>query len=170
MELKEYIAAELIGLERSKTRVLESLTQQEIAWRPAPACNSIGLILFHIARTDDSFLLPTLSGQKEIWNIDKWCDKLGLPVTESGSQYSAEQVNSFCPPPLEDIAAYSQAVGAKILTRIQEMKPDEFDKKITLPFFGETNIASVIALMISHTAQHLGEISYLRGLQRGLDK
>jgi hypothetical protein len=31
-------------------------------------------------------------------------------------------------------------------------------------------VAGVLALVISHTSQHLGEISYLRGMLRGMDK
>ncbi len=48
MDLKEYINMELDGVKRGIGRVLNGLTQEEIAWRPACGCNSIGLILFHI--------------------------------------------------------------------------------------------------------------------------
>lgn len=170
MELKEYIVIELMRVEGNILRILESLTQEEIAWRPSCGCNSIGLILFHIAKVDDSFILPILTGNKEIWEIEKWFEKLGLPITESGGQYTVEQVNAFKPPLLKDITAYSQAVRSKILSYVQEMKPNQFDRKTTVPYFGEMTIAEVLALMISHSSQHIGEMSYLRGLQRGLDK
>ena len=170
MELKDYIAIELIGQERNMSRVLDNLTQQEIAWRPSCACNSIGLILFHVARADDSFLLAKVMGQRELWESEKWCEKLCLPFSESGSQYSAEQVNAFSPPPLKDLMAYSRAVRSRIATSIKDMKSDQFDKKITLPFFGDMTIAAVVAIMIDHASQHIGEMSYLRGLQRGINK
>jgi len=170
MDAKEYVVIELMGVERNVLRVMDTLTQQEIAWRPSCGCNSIGLILYHVARSDDSFTLPTLTGQKAVWETEKWCDRLGMPVTESGGQYTEEQVNAFNPPPLKDLAAYSQAVRSKLLASVQEMKPGQFDQKITVPFFGEMTVAAFIALMISHSSQHIGEMSYLRGLQRGLNK
>ena len=170
MDAREYVVIELMGLERTLLRVIGGLTQQEMAWRPSCGCNSIGLILFHVARSDDSFTLPTLTGQKAVWETEKWCDRLGMPVTERGGGYSAEQVNAFVVPPLKDLSAYSQAVRSKLLAHVKAMKPDEFDKKITVPYFGEMTIAAFIALMIGHASQHTGEMSYVRGLQRGLDK
>ena len=59
---------------------------------------------------------------------------------------------------------------SKLLACVQEMKPDQFDKKITVPFFGEMTVAGFIATMMGHSSQHIGEMSYLRGLQRGLNK
>jgi len=56
MELKAYIKNEFDGLKRVSTRILDTLTQQEMSWRPACGCNSMGLILFHIARSEDSFI------------------------------------------------------------------------------------------------------------------
>ena len=88
MDAKEYVVIELMGIERNVLRVMDTLTQQEIAWRPSCGCNSIGLILYHVARSDDSFTLPTLTGQKAVWETEKWCDRLGMPVTESGGQYT----------------------------------------------------------------------------------
>jgi uncharacterized damage-inducible protein DinB len=170
MEVKEYIVIQLTGLERNLQRVLEALTPQEIDWRPSSGCNSIGLILFHIARSDDSFVLANILGQKELWREDRWYEKLGFPATESASQYTTELVNAFCAPPLKDIVAYSQAVHARMVERVKEMKPDQFDKKLTVPFFGETTIGAMMAIMTDHASQHLGEISYLRGLQRGINK
>lgn len=170
MDAKEFAVIQLMNQERNVQRVTDSLSQDEISWRPSCGCNSIGLILFHIAKGDDSFLLPNLTGQKAIWETEKWCDRLGMPVTESEGQYSAEQVNTFVPPCLKDLVAYAQAVRARLLAHIQAVKPEEFDRKITLPYFGEMTVAAFVAIMIDHASQHIGEMSYLRGLQRGLNK
>lgn len=170
MELKEYITSQLMGFERNIQRVLDTLTQQEIDWRPSSGCNSIGLILFHLSRSDDSFLLANILGEKELWQTEKWFEKLGFPATENGSQYSVDQVNAFRSPPLKDITAYSQAVHAKIMESVKEMKPEQFDKKLTVPYFGETTVGALVAIMMDHSSQHIGEISYLRGMQRGIDK
>lgn len=43
-------------LEESKRRLyrsLRDLTPEELAWRPAPDANSIGFIVWHIARVED---------------------------------------------------------------------------------------------------------------------
>ena len=69
MELPRYIGRELSGLKLALERVLDSLTQQEVIWRPASGCNSIGLILFHLARSEDSMMQGILQGKLILTNI-----------------------------------------------------------------------------------------------------
>ena len=66
MEAKDYLLVELDGLERNFQRVIDGLKQEEIAWRPAFGANSIGLILFHMARSEDSFFQARLGEKPEV--------------------------------------------------------------------------------------------------------
>jgi len=170
MELQEYIGRELSGLKAALGRALDSLTQQEVSWRPASGCNSIGLILFHVARFEDSFIQARTKGEPEIWESEKWYEKLGLPADEEGAHYTIEQVNAFQVPELSAILAYSDAVRTRTKEFLRSMKPEDLDKKVSFPRFGELPTATVFSFIVAHTSQHIGEISYLRGLQRGMDK
>jgi hypothetical protein len=169
MDLKSYIRMELDNLKRGVDRTLNTLTQQEISWRPACGCNSIGLILYHCARSEDSFVQGTLAGQKQIWEAGKWYQKLNLPLEDGGAHYTVEQVNTFKVPEIKDILAYWDAVRAGTLAYLDSMTPDQFDKRIKLPW-GEFPAAGIFSLVVGHTSGHIGECSYLRGLQRGMDK
>jgi len=170
MELKEYIRMEFDGLERSSKRVLDGLTQDEVLWRPACGCNSIGLILFHTARSEDSFIQGRLKGKPELWETGKWYKKLNLAENEAGAHYTAEQVNAFPVPKFEDLLAYYAAARVQTMNYLKTMTAASFDKKIKMPHFGEISLAGIFSIIVSHSAQHIGEISYLRGLQRGMDK
>jgi uncharacterized damage-inducible protein DinB len=170
MELQRYIGRELSGLKMAMERVLDSLTQQEVSWRPASGCNSIGLILFHAARSEDSFIQAMLQGKPEIWKSEKWYEKLALPAEEEGAHYTVEQVNAFQVPELSDIMAYYDAVRARTKEKLRGMTLEELDEEVTFPNFGELPAVTVFSLIVAHTAQHIGEMSYLRGLQRGMDK
>lgn len=170
MELQRHIGRELSGLKMAMDRALNSLTQEEISWRPASGCNSIGLILFHVARSEDSFIQTRLKEEPQIWESEKWYEKLDLPTGEEGAHYTVDQVNAFKVPPLEDILAYSDAVRTKTKECLKSMKPEELDRNVTFGNFGELPVATVFSLIVTHTSQHIGEISYLRGMQRGMDK
>ncbi len=113
MELQRYIGRELSGLKIEMERVLDSLTQQEVSWRPSSGCNSIGMILFHAARTEESMMQGILQGKPDIWKSEKWYEKLNLSVEEEGGHYTVEQVNAFQIPELSDIMAYYDAVRAR---------------------------------------------------------
>jgi uncharacterized damage-inducible protein DinB len=169
MELKNYIKNDLDGLKRLSTRVLDTLTQEELNWRPACGCNSIGLILFHVARSEDTFIHKFLQGKPQIWESGKWYTRLNKAENETGSHYTMDQVNSFSVPNLKDFQEYYGAVRASTLDYLNGLNPAEFDKAVKLPF-GEFTVAGVFSLIVGHTSQHMGEISYLRGLLRGMDK
>ena len=169
METKEYISIELDGLDRNLKRVTDGLTQEEIAWRPACGANSIGLILFHTARSEDSFIQVRLQEKSEVWETGKWHDVLNVPKDEAGAHYTAEQVNAFPVPKLDNLMAYAAAVRAATKEYVNSLTADVFERKITMPHFGEMPVAVILSLTVGHAAQHIGEISYLRGLQRGLD-
>jgi len=169
MELKDYIKSTLDGTTRSSNRVLDTLTQQELTWRPASGCNSMGLILFHIIRSEDSFVQGALQGKPHIWVSAGWCKTCNMAEDEAGSRYNVEQINEFQALEMKDLMAYYDDVRKNTLDYLSGLSLDEFDRQVKLPF-GEFTVAGIFSLIVSHTAQHLGEISYLRGLLRGLDK
>jgi uncharacterized damage-inducible protein DinB len=169
MELKEYILTELSGLERAIKRVTDTLTPQELMWRPSSGCNSIGLILFHIARLEDSFIETRIQNKPAIWTTEKWYEKLTLAESEEGAHYTVEQVNAFPVPHKEGLLAFYSAVHAQTREYLKSLTLEELDRKVTMPR-GDATIASLFSFIISHATGHIGEISYLRGLQRGMDK
>jgi uncharacterized damage-inducible protein DinB len=169
MELKAYVKMQIEGMAMGQKRATDGLTQKEIEWQPACGCNSIGLILFHIAKSEDSFIQKTLKGGAELYDSGKWYAKLGLDSKEPGSHYTVDQVNAFKVPRLAKILAYQAAVRRQTLAYVNKMKTADFDKVMKMPW-GEMPAAMILSVIVSHAAQHMGEVSYLRGLQRGMDK
>jgi hypothetical protein len=170
MELKDYILMEVEGLKRNSSRVLDTLNQSEIAWRPASGCNSIGLIFFHVAKSEDFFIQGMLRQKPELFETGKWYEKLNLPKNEGGAHYTVDQVNAFPVPELKALMAYFEAVRANTLDYLKSLSPPDLERKITLPHFGEMSAAAIFSIIVGHASGHVGEMSYLRGLQRGMDK
>ena len=54
MEIAELIRDGLTSTKRVFDRTLESLTPAELKWQPRTDANSIGLILFHSIRAEDT--------------------------------------------------------------------------------------------------------------------
>ena len=169
MELKAYIHLELDGLKRGSDRVINGLSQWELGWRPACGCNSIGLILFHCARSEDSFIQGALAGGKQIWETADWYKKMNKPLDDGGAHYTVDQVNSYEVPDIKDLLAYWEIVRAGTLKYLEGMSAADFDRKIKMPW-GEFTAAGIFSLIAGHTSQHIGEMGYLRGLLRGMDK
>ncbi len=189
MDAKELIKAGLENTKRSVDRVLDGLTPFELSWQPRPDTNSIGLILFHMARLEDSFVQSLLQRKTQICEAYKWYEKLGKYKSDSGSHYTPEQVASFYIPDFKDLQEYTASVRKHTLEFLKNMTPEKLDQRVELPQMGpprssapdgqsppprrppfEPIVGSMLLMTVTHLAQHAGEISYLRGLQRGMDK
>ena len=169
MGIKEHIGMELDIIGNNIQRVLNGLSQEELAWRPAYGCNSIGLILFHIMRSEDSLIHAGFPENPEVWEIDEWYKRLNMDKTDRGSQYTIEQVNAFPVPKKDELLSYYPAVRTNTQEILEAMNESEFNRTFTMPHWGEISIAQLFFILVMHTSEHIGEISYLRGLQRGMD-
>jgi hypothetical protein len=189
MEAKKLIQTGLENVKRSIDRTLEGLTPAELKWQPRPDANSIGLILFHIVRSEYSFIQSMIQGKSQLWESGKWYQRLNKTIDDRGAHYTAEQVATFKVPEMKDLQGYTEAVRKQTLEYLKDMAPDKLDKKVDLPPMGpppkaapgekpapprrppfEPTVGMMLLMTVTHAAQHAGEISYLRGLQRGMDK
>ncbi|MFC2039136.1 DinB family protein [Chloroflexota bacterium] len=172
MEGKELIKNGLGNSKRGTDRALDGLTAEELAWHPRPDANSIGLILLHMARSEDSFVNSLIQGKPQLWETDKWYEKLNKSQDDAGSHYTPEQVESFVVPEITDLMAYTDAVRKQTLEFLEDLTPEKLAQKVEverqMPF--EPVVGVLLMVVVTHTAQHAGEISYLRGLKRGMDK
>ena len=169
MDAKAFLKIGLDGLDRNLGRVTDGLKQEELAWRPTYGANSIGLILFHVFKSEDSFIQERLQGKESLWESGKWYEKLDMPKDEAGAHYTADQVNAFPVPKLDALLDYGTAVRNETKAYIDSISADDFDEIISMQPFGDMPKAFLLSLTVSHAAGHLGEMSYIRGLQRGLD-
>ncbi len=181
MDMKELIQGGLTNEKRGLDRVLNTLTPVELRWQPKPDANSIQIILFHMAHIEDSIVLQRLQGKPQIWESEAWFEKLKRPQNDHGAHYTLADLTAFHID-VKDLLSYKEAIRAKTAEYINGLQEADFSKKITLAPFGppppgggarppmEIAVGSMLLMMLTHLAQHVGEISYIRGLQRGMDK
>jgi len=187
MEGKELIKFGFENIKRSVDRTTDGLTKEELAWHPRSDANSIGLILFHMARSEDTFVNARIQGKTSVWERDKWNVKFNKALTDGGAHYTAEQVAAFVVPEFKDLQTYSEAVRKQTTEYLNSVTPEELGRKVELPPMPHPQSADgksappprapfepIVGLMlqftVAHLSQHAGEISYLRGLKRGMDK
>ena len=171
METGDFILDILDRMQGAMKEAVDSLTHEELTWRPGAEANSIGFLLWHKARAEDILVQAMIQQKPEVWVSDKWYQKLNLPEDSGdGYGYTAERVAAFPVPELDDLLGYAAAVRAKTVECLKGMTPDKFDEVVKRPFFGELSISQFFAITLSEITQHIGQIAYLRGLQRGLNK
>ncbi|MEK7353101.1 MAG: DinB family protein [Chloroflexota bacterium] len=183
MPTKELIQGGFAGVKRSLDRTLNTLTPAELKWQPCHDANSIQIILLHMARAEDTNVQSRLQKKAELWESEKWYEKLNRDAKDNGGHYTLEQVNTFSVSDTKDLLAYFEAVRSKTLEYLKELSEEGMERKFTMPAFGpppapgapprppmELTVASMLLNTVTHLVQHIGESSYIRGLQRGMDK
>ena len=167
-------ATELIqrSLEQSQSllhRTLDGLTQEESTWSLGPECNSIAFILWHMTRAEDFFVLRLIQREAEFYEAEGWRDRLGTPANESGFGYTAEQLQAWPAPKLEVLREYASSVRVKTLALVRSATAESLSELVR-PERPPDTVGIVLGRISTEIALHVGQIAYLRGIQRGLDK
>ena len=159
-------------------RALDGLTFEELNWRPRPEANSIAFIVWHVTRVEDCWFQRFVRNTKEVWVEQGWYERLGLPEEGWGFGYSVEQLAAFPALRDEDLRGYFDAVRKPTLVCLRDMTEADLNRvpgKSPFPGsasssrFADFTVARMFRQLIGEEYQHLGHVSYIRGLRRGLD-
>ena len=167
MEAKEVILRSLEQSQGYLTKALDGLTQEEAAWSPGVECNSIAFILWHMTRVEDFFVNRVIQRETELYEAEGWQEKLGTPV--KAYQYTVEELQAWSVPELEVIQGYANSVREKTLAFLKSIPPEKLSE-VPRPDRSPDSIGATLGHISTEIALHVGQIAYLRGVQRGLDK
>ena len=167
MEAKELISRSLEQSNGYLTRALDGLTQEEAAWSPGPECNSIAFILWHMTRVEDFFVNRVIQREKELYEVEGWQEKMGTPT--KAYQYTAEELKSWQVPKLEDLLEYADSVRKKTKLLLDSVTSEKLSE-VPRPERSPDSVGATLGRISTEIALHVGQIAYLRGIKRGLDK
>lgn len=152
----------------------EGLTEDQLHWQPETNPNHITFATWHAYRSEDEIIHNLLIHQPSVFTRDGWASR--LPVAEPGTPpfgtgLTREQI-ARVRLPLPDLLEYATAVGEAIQAYADTLSEEEGAEEISLPFFtpvypmiDRVSKAEVLTFFcIGHTAEHLGEVQYIKGL------
>jgi len=169
MEVKDFALRGLEDVQAALMAALDGLSDEEVLWQPQPGTNHIAYNLWHLARVEDWFFQYLFQRVPQVWEADKWHEKLNLPEhpAVTGFGYTAEQVDSFPRVQLRDLLGYAEAVRARTVDYLQSVDPARLDEIVKSRIFGEVKAGNMIGHLLMEIAQHVGQIAYIRGLMKG---
>lgn len=138
------------------------LSSEELAWQLAPDANHIGWLAWHIGRCEDA-QLAALVRIPDVYAGD-WADRFDLPleVSDIGYGHTPEQVRSVQITDPALLVAYYAAVHAQTERILASMTPDDLHRLVDDPY--RVSVGVRLVSVINDITQHLGQISYLKGL------
>src|SRR5712691_1907173 len=150
-------------------KVVDGLSDDQLAWRPAPRAHSMGWTLWHIARCADKFAAE-VGGTAEIWARDGLAAKWGLAAILLGSNgvgtgVDDEAAAALRPPSKDLLVDYARRSFAALDAVVDRFDADAVAREQTTFYFDEpAAIGRALITSIAHDNRHLGELEYVKGL------
>ena len=149
-------------------KALSGLTQEERRFQPTPESNHIDFTVWHMARVEDDWIQRFAQRTRTVWQRDNWHGELGLPEKESGFQYTAQQVSDMPAFSMDRILDYYGAVRVETYKYLDSISEDDLGAEPHPRRPGFT-VGEMFSHLMIEEAQHVGQVAYIRGIQRGLD-
>ena len=143
---------------------VKDLTQEHLAWKPAPGSNPIGFLFWHYVRTEDN-MVHSLTGKPSVWQAEKWDEKLGMDAQAQGTGFQELDVDRAAALPLSEMTAYAEKVFAETTDYLNTLDDEKLDYAPNPERPRGTNSMMLRNFVVAHGWWHLGEIKYVKGMQ-----
>ena len=180
MDLKIFIKETIEDHRKRIFAAMRNLTLDEMYWKPKNDSNPIGLLFWHISRVEDRLITSFVQGKQEIWISGEWHEKMNLSVEGTGLGYSLDELNKFPKLSQSLLTEYFNLVRKSTSEYLDLMPEKDLDLvldripfpeyKSSIQYFKGFTIARAFRQLIGELDQHLGQISYIRGMQKGMNK
>jgi hypothetical protein len=165
VELNQFIVALVEAAYRSLKQATDGLTDEQLYYQPTAETNSIAWLAWHLSRWRDA-VSASISGEPQVWVSEGWAARYGMPGERTGLGDTPAQVTAFR---VERTVLFGYVDAAHRVTveRVSRLTPTQFAQS-TVSYAGEQRPAwRALAGVCSDSAQHAGQIAYLRGLLSG---
>ena len=165
VDLNQFIIALLEAAYRSIKQSTNGLTDEQLYYQPTPESNSMAWLMWHLSRWRD-YTSATISGEPQIWVNEGWAQRYGMPGERTGMGDTPAQVTTFRVERAV-LFGYVDAVHQRTVERVAALTPAQLGETI-VSHTGERRPAwRALAGMCGDSAQHTGQIAYLRGMLSG---
>lgn len=164
MNAVQFILMTVEDIHRGFQTEVQALTEEQMIFRPASEANSIALVLWHAAQTEDNLVRRQVAGQVPLWEREEWHRRLGVQPKDNLGSFNAEQLAAFRPAK-EELLAYCQRVWEATPALLSALTETDLDKVPNPERPRMTLGRSLANILLGHCFWHLGDIRFLKGLQ-----
>ena len=147
------------------SQAVEGLTTSQLRKLPAPGTNSIGWLVWHLARVQDHHVAELLDTD-QVWVSGDWAQRFGLEADPSniGYGHGVEEVAAVKPDGPQLLLDYLDAVEIPTRQMIQGLAPADLDRIVDRGWDPPVSLGVRLVSIADDGLQHVGQACYLRGL------
>ncbi|WP_026411436.1 mycothiol transferase [Actinomadura oligospora] len=140
------------------------LDPTELATPPEPGANTIGWLVWHLARVQDSHIAELL-GKEQVWQTGDIAARFDLPADpgNTGFGHTPDDVAEV-QPTAELLVEYYDAVHARTEEYIGGLTPDALDVVVDERWKPPVTLGVRLVSVADDCLEHAGQAAYVRGL------
>lgn len=163
-------AADLLldGFGRVRARVhdvLDGATPELLAWRPDPAANPVGWLVWHLLRVQDDHVAG-VAGTGQVWSDDGWSQRIdsGHEPGAIGYGDDATAVGRLRVGDPAALAGYADAVLDRTVAFVRTLSDDDLTRVVDEHWDPPVTLAVRLVSVVDDDLEHVGQAAYVRGL------
>jgi len=149
--------------------VLKGLTQKDLIWMPTKESNSIGWLVWHLTRQQDT-QIASLMGEEQLWIKDKWFALFNRDANprDIGFGHTPEQVAAFFSPDIPTLLDYLRDTVERTIQFLEDLSEEDLDRELDEPQYHPIPTIGVrLISILDDSVLHAGQAAYIRGMIQG---
>ena len=144
---------------------VDGLDASQLTRAPSPGANTIGWLVWHLARVQDHHVAE-MSGTDQVWVEGDWAGRFGLEPDPSNSGYghSADEAAAVRPEGAKVLIDYLGAVDQRTRAMLEGLTPADLDRVVDRRWDPPVTLGVRLVSVADDCLQHLGQAAYARGI------
>ena len=144
---------------------VRGLTPEQLRQAPAGGVNTIGWLVWHLTRVQDSHLADLLDAE-QVYLSGDWAPRFGLKAraSDTGYGHSPAQVARVAPESWQVLEDYYQAVHARTMDFIAGLSAGDLDRIVDEGWDPPVTLGVRLISVYDDDTQHVGQAAFVRGM------
>ncbi|KRF23340.1 DUF664 domain-containing protein [Phycicoccus sp. Soil803] len=165
MTLGELLVDAFDRIREGAQDAVDGLTPDQLAERPSDRANSIGWLVWHLARVQDDHV-AAVADREQVWTGEGWHERFGLPfdAEDTGYGHTSEQVAQVRGLTPDDLVGYLEAVHAVTVDFVRPLTPEDLGRVVDERWDPPVTLGVRLVSVVNDDQQHVGQAAFVRGL------
>ncbi len=140
------------------------LSAEDLTRSPAPGLNTIGWLIWHLARVQDHHVAELL-GTEQIWVSGDWAARCGLDsdANNTGYGHGPDEVARVRPDGPDVLLGYLNEVDRRTRVMLEGLIPPDLDRIVDRRWDPPVTLGVRLVSIADDSLQHVGQAAYVRG-------